>query len=233
MAESITPRFGFAKQSAGTDAWPGRSGFMAILDLIEGNAAMFKTGTYANRGAAGDVGRFYWSTDTKQLLWDNGVAWEDTALAQPVGYAQNFFTAGDVATAGVFLTNIHGANQALKLRQMTAAGTNNHRLVAQRTGHYAVTATVRITGLNNDFPNGWHDARDFEIAIDRNGVTQMMEPVPMGRDATGWVRQKSVTATVELAVGQYVNTAVFVHNAGLATTNTPPAFTSITAQFIA
>lgn len=84
MAESVTPRFGFAKQSAGTDAWPGRVGFMAILDKIEGNAAMFASGTFAARPAAGKEGRIYRATDTGVVYYDTGAAW--LTLTPPSSY---------------------------------------------------------------------------------------------------------------------------------------------------
>ena len=79
MAESVTDRFGFHKQSAGTDGWPGRAGFMAILDLIENNAAMFGQGTLAARPAAAAEkrGRVYVVTGDP-TPWQNGAVYYDT-----------------------------------------------------------------------------------------------------------------------------------------------------------
>lgn len=87
MAESITDRFGFHKQSSGLDAWPGRAGFMAFLQLIEDNAAMFKEGTYAERPAAGENGRFYLVEGGGVLegilFYDNGTTWSNVMRLNP------------------------------------------------------------------------------------------------------------------------------------------------------
>lgn len=82
MAESITPRFGFKKQSAGTDAFPGRVGFMEFRDQVESQGAIdLQVANIGARPAAGKVGRYCWVASDSEIgnkpsLWrDNGAAW--------------------------------------------------------------------------------------------------------------------------------------------------------------
>lgn len=77
MAVTTTPRFGFKKYGAGTDPYPTRAEFNALMDLHENNAAMYAQGATNARPAGGKRGRFYWDTDVARLYYDNGASWEE------------------------------------------------------------------------------------------------------------------------------------------------------------
>lgn len=77
MAVTTTSRFGFKKYGAGTDPYPTRVEFNALMDLHELNAAMYSQGTTAARPAAGKAGRIYWDTTVSRLYYDTGTAWQE------------------------------------------------------------------------------------------------------------------------------------------------------------
>ena len=80
MAESTTPRMGMKKSSTGTNPWPGRAGWMQMLQNIEDRTAKFAQGTFAQRPAAGEKGRFFLvesanNDDYDYLYYDDGFHW--------------------------------------------------------------------------------------------------------------------------------------------------------------
>lgn len=79
MVESQTTRFKLPQWSAGTDAYPGRTGFNNFLKLLEDQAALvYPSGPISNRPSSGAFGRFYLATDqggTGRLYYDGGSGW--------------------------------------------------------------------------------------------------------------------------------------------------------------
>lgn len=76
MAESTTQRLGLTKQNAGTDGWPGRAGWMAMLDKLESQTAVdVQVANLAARPAPGIRGRYCWVAANKSLWRDTGTEW--------------------------------------------------------------------------------------------------------------------------------------------------------------
>lgn len=79
MVETKTPRFSLPQWSAGTDYYPGRTGFNTILGLLESQAAViYPSGPGSSMPRSGTFGRFYFATDQGQggvLYYDGGAGW--------------------------------------------------------------------------------------------------------------------------------------------------------------
>jgi hypothetical protein len=84
MAVTQDARFGTNRWGAGTDPWPARLGWNALLDLLTTKAAIFAEGTFAARPAfaAAKKGSFYWATDQQRLYYQSATAWTEVS---PVG----------------------------------------------------------------------------------------------------------------------------------------------------
>lgn len=83
MAVTETSRFRLPQWSAGTDPYPGRTGFNNILRLLEDQAAIaYPSGPIGSRPQSGTFGRFYLATDqgtpanpVSRLYYDGGSGW--------------------------------------------------------------------------------------------------------------------------------------------------------------
>jgi len=81
MPVTQDPRFGTNRWGAGTDPWPARPGWNALLDLLTTKAAIFAEGTFAARPAfsAAKKGTFYWATDQQRLYYQSATAWTEVS----------------------------------------------------------------------------------------------------------------------------------------------------------
>lgn len=84
MAETFDPRFGTSRWSVGSDAWPEREGWNALLQKITSQAAIFGHGPIGSRPAPTVPGRFWLNTTTNRLSYSDGTAWRDTVA--PAGW---------------------------------------------------------------------------------------------------------------------------------------------------
>jgi hypothetical protein len=79
MAQTNTTRFKLPQWSAGTDNYPGRTGFNNFLKLLEDQAAIvYPSGPISSRPASGVFGRFYLANDQGgdgRLYYDGGSGW--------------------------------------------------------------------------------------------------------------------------------------------------------------
>jgi hypothetical protein len=84
MAVTQDPRYGTNRWSAGSDPWPARAGWNALLDLLTTKAAIFAEGAFSARPAfsAAKKGTFYWATDQNRLYYQSATAWTEVS---PVG----------------------------------------------------------------------------------------------------------------------------------------------------
>lgn len=78
MAVTTTVRFGLKLATDGTDPWPGRAGWMQMLQSLENKSAQFVQGTLAARPTPTVQGRFYVVTggaEAGSVWYDTGTAW--------------------------------------------------------------------------------------------------------------------------------------------------------------
>ena len=81
MAVTQDPRYGTNRWGAGTDPWPARAGWNALLDLLTTKAAIFAEGAFSARPAfaAAKKGTFYWATDQQRLYYQSATAWTEVS----------------------------------------------------------------------------------------------------------------------------------------------------------
>ncbi|MDZ5076723.1 pyocin knob domain-containing protein [Nesterenkonia sp. HG001] len=75
MAIEETDRLGLPTYTSGTDAHPIREDFNARMQLLDQLAAIVEEGPHEDRGLPQTWGRFWLSTDTRDLYFDRGNEW--------------------------------------------------------------------------------------------------------------------------------------------------------------
>lgn len=105
MARTFTPRFGLAKDSAGTDAFMDRATYNSDMQAIETLSAIDLQDLFANRPAAISAlrGAYFWATDSHTLDRCDGTTWRRIAP----GFKAVYLGPGIVTGAFSSRTNIN------------------------------------------------------------------------------------------------------------------------------
>lgn len=193
MAVTQTPRFTLPQWSAGTDSYPGRTGFNDILGLIEDQAAIaYPSGLIANRPASGAFGRFFLATDqgtSGRLYYDGGSGWIElntnggggiptavtvggTAVATDEGSSNRSARADHIHRLPLATTLIHGAMSSQHyalLNASTASVVNN--AILRRTSSGNVFLPTSGWGASDAVPKQYVDDKTADLDAATAGIT--------------------------------------------------------------
>lgn len=149
MAVSNTPRFSLPQWSAGTDPYPGRTGFNNILALLENQAALaFPSGPIAGRPRSGAFGRFFLATDQGdggRLYYDGGSGWVELNTNGGGGAGRPVVIEGNASEG-----SSNRSARSDHTHNIPLATANNHG--AMTSQHYEILAGIAVQAQASQVP---------------------------------------------------------------------------------
>jgi hypothetical protein len=195
MAVTTTPRLGINRWSAGTDAWPGRSGWDSQQQKFDDLTAIDLQGTIALRPVAGVRGRFYFTTDTRKLYRDDGVQWNE--IGPNGGVVPSTLAFAGAAVEGTSARSARADHKHAMPAHDDAAHTG-----VQLSAFAPPTAPVnmggqKLTGLGA--PTVADDAATRQFAVDQAAglITAPETPTPILFGGTGAIGVSSKAARAD------------------------------------
>ena len=166
MTISVTPRLKLKKYSSGGDPHPTRVEFNAMIDSLEGAAAIHVSGITSARPAAGVRGRFYSDTTTGRVYLDDGTAWGEISSVGGGGGGAAVLVAGtpsegtsdraaradhthSLALATNAKSGAMSAADKATLEGASSAGIAGALLKADASGRYAVATPSAASDVAN------------------------------------------------------------------------------------